>query len=534
MSERDSANDSHPLRRRRRLRRTAPLDPIPDGDRISSVGTVQAVDSGLESTGPQTSPVLPSAAPGDLPPPSNPDWLVGEEPPRGRLAGPLGRRRAITDVWNGGALDRNRRADHANPPVGHRYRIVEKLGAGGMSEIYRVRHVHMDKEFALKVIDANPTLLPRVRQLFLREAKTASLLDHPNIVQIIDFGVDDELGSFIVMEYLKGETLHSRLGRVGRMKVHQALQIALQVAEALHHMHGEGIIHCDVKAENVFLCRTPAERRQRLHIKMIDFGLSRPRTQHVKLAEVEVGGTPQYMAPELINGESPQPSMDIYALGVLLYEMLTGTVPFVGTMDEIIHQQLHADPPLPSTRMKEPLESRVEAVVMEMLRKAPAERQRSMGQVIFQLRTVMSMYDFPGARSHPTTTTAERPTVARRRPPMHQAMVDQSPFPMFQLDSQARIVYANESFCRFVHSPIEKIRGRGVQDTRLGMVYPSIHTDVIACVKRRGSQPIQRAFSFALRDGLTSSMLCWLKAQLDKRGRVVRVNGYIHPVDQVT
>ncbi len=440
------------------------------------------------------------------------------------------RKRAITNVWKGGALNRSAAKSDTTAPIGSRYRIVEKVGSGGMSEIYRVAHIHMDKEFALKVIDAKPGMLTRVRQIFLREAKTASQLDHPNIVQIIDFGVDEEFGSFIVMEYLKGETLHARLGRAGYLKVHQALEIALQVAEALHHMHGIGIIHCDVKAENVFLCRTPTDRRQRLHIKMIDFGLSRPRTQNVKLADVEVGGTPQYMPPELINGESPQPSMDIYALGNLLYEMLTGTVPFTGPMDEVIDHQLHSVPDPPSMRMTEPLESRVEAIIMEMLQKKPADRQPSMGQVIFQLRTVMAMYDFPGARRR-NNTTGERPALSKKKAPVHQPMVDQCPFPMFQVNTKGRITYANDSFCHFVNEDLPKLRGRSVDETRLSVVYPSVENDVLSCVRKKQFEPLQLTFSFELKDGRKNTMLCWLKAQLDKNGRVERVNGYIHPVD---
>jgi len=512
MKKQDPSTERTVRENRKAARQTGPLEPIPDADRISSIGTVQAVPSESEL---QVEHLRPDA---------DDDAL-----PVRRRSGPLGRKRAITNVWDGGALDRSIESRDTSPPIGYRYRIVEKLGAGGMSEIYKVRHIHMDKEFALKVIDAAPALVSRVRQLFLREAKTASLLDHPNIVQIIDFGVDEEYGSFLVTEYLKGETLHARLGQVGRMKVHQALQIALQVAEALHHMHGVGIIHCDVKAENVFLCRTPADARQRLKIKMIDFGLSRPRTQHVKLAAVEVGGTPQYMSPELINGESPQPSMDIYALGNLLYEMLTGAVPFSGTLDEIIEQQLEARPVAPSQRMEEPLESRVEAVIMEMLQKAPADRQPSMGQVIFQLRTVMAMYDFPGASTR-GATTGERPAIAKKRAPVYETLVDQSPFPMFQLDCKARIVYANESFCHLVQLPLQQLRGRNVDETRLAVVYPSVQTDALSCVKNQREEPLQRAFSFELKSGEKSSMLCWLRAQLHKDGHVERVNGYIHPI----
>ncbi len=515
MKNRDSSKESKDLRTIKRRRRTGSLEPLPDADRISSIGTVKALDAEPEP-------------PEDPRPPVDPVDSEDALPVRPR-SGPIGRKRAITNVWNGGALERDNGKREATPPIGYRYRIVEKLGAGGMSEIYKVRHIHMDKEFALKVIDAKPTLVSRARQLFLREAKTASQLDHPNIVQIIDFGVDEEYGSFIVMEYLKGETLYERLGQVGRLKVPQAMQIVLQVAEALHHMHGVDIIHCDVKAENVFLCRAPLDARQRLQVKMIDFGLSRPRTQHVKLADVEVGGTPQYMAPELINGESPQPSMDIYALGILFYEMLTGSVPFVGTLEDVIAQQLHAEPVSPSERMDEPLESRVQAVILEMLRKSPAERQRSMGQVIFQLRTVMAMYDFPGARAR-GNTTGDRPAVVTKRTALHQPMVEQCPFPMFQLDKKARIVYANDSFCHFVQLPMEQLRGRGVDETRLAVVYPSIQTDALSCVKKGHDEPLQRTFSFELKSGRKTSMLCWLKTQLDKRGRTERVNGYIHPI----
>ncbi|MFH2008096.1 MAG: protein kinase [bacterium] len=485
----------------RKRRRTGGLEPLPDPNRISSIGTVHAYDFDVDHE--------------DVTRPG--EDLVGERVTSDRVT---------TTVWETDELELRDSQEGVTPPIGYRYRIVEKLGAGGMSEIYKVRHIHMDKEFALKVIEAQPSLVPRARQLFLREAKTASRLDHPNIVQIIDFGVDERHGAFLVMEYLKGETLHQRLRRQTRLRVHQALEIALQVAEALHYMHGQGFIHCDVKAENVFLCRPPADGRQRTLVKIIDFGLSRPRTSNVRLADIEVGGTPHYMAPELINGESPQPSMDIYALGTLLYEMLTGGVPFVGTLEDVIIAQLQQEPIPPSRLMEEPLESRVEAVILEALQKNPKERQRSMGQVIFQLRTVMEMYNFPGARKR--GTTGDKPLIAKRSDPIYQPLVDQSPFPMFQLDTQARIVYANEAFCYFVRTPLEHLRGRVIEDTRIAIVYPSIQTDADRLIRKPSSGPLQRAFSFELKDGTKSSMLCWLVPQLNDKELVTRLHGYIH------
>jgi serine/threonine protein kinase len=433
-------------------------------------------------------------------------------------------------VWQGNPLDlaSENGGGRFDAPIEARYELLRRIASGGMAEIYKARHRNLGKEFALKVIHYDgPVEGARLRQLFYREAQLVSRMDHPNIVSVVDFGVDPAHGAYIVMEYLKGETLHQRLKRQHRLRLHTTLEIGLQVAEALHYMHGQGVIHCDVKAENVLLCRAAKDSRQRLVVKMIDFGLSRPRTAGVTLSPAEVGGTPQYMAPELIRGGAPQPSMDIYALGVLVYEMLTGAVPFPGaTAADIVQAQLHEEPTAPSALMDEPLESRVEAVVLEALRKDPAKRQPSMGQVIFQLRTLMQMYDLRGARlRHPTPS--EQAAVVPPQRASHQ-LVQGCPFPLFQLDPEGRIVFVNKAFCRFVRGTATELLGQRIGDTRLGVVYPSIQTEAESCGRRSDRIPTRRTFGFELEGGQRVSLMCWLRPETDDQDRVVRVNGYIH------
>ncbi len=447
----------------------------------------------------------------------------------------IGRKRQHTDeldtgVWEGHRVPRHT-PGNTQRIIARRYRVVERLAHGGMARIYKVKHINLGKIFALKVVDRRSDAARRIEQLFFREAKVASVMNHPNIVQVTDFGLDDDLGAYIVMEYLRGETLHARLRR--ELELHQslsissALDIGLQTAEALHYMHSQNIIHCDIKSENIFLCKQQTEHRQRTVVKLIDFGLSRSKATHLQLARAEVAGTPEYMAPELLRGRAPQPSMDIYSLGVLFFEMLTGRLPFLGNVADVIRQQLDRPAPSPSKLLQDPLDERVEAFVMRALEKDPLRRHESMGRVIFELRTLMEMLNL--REGHRTRARPER---ASQEPSHIRDFFHKSPLPMFLLDGKARIVTANRAFRHFVGMEKRDMSGMAIDSTRLAYVYPDIVRDLEAARRTRRRKPLQRILSFTQPDGKRIPMMSWLTPQRDDSGRVTRFLCYVHPLGE--
>ncbi len=437
-----------------------------------------------------------------------------------------------TDLWSfvGAASGDSVDDEHV---VAGRYRIADDLGAGGMARIYKVRHLHLGKEFALKIIHPEISVEARLRRAFYREAQVASQLDHPNIVHVTDFGVDKRRGAYIVMEYLRGQTLRQRLRHEGRMRVQAALDVGLQVAEAVHYMHEQSIIHCDLKSDNVFLIRASGEGRRRPTVKLIDFGLSRSEVLGAKLAQSEVGGTPEYMAPEQIRRHSPQPSIDVYALGILLYEMLTGTLPFTGSLEEVVRAQLN-DPARPPSEVleelgDEPLDERAEALIMKALSKDSEERQGSMGQVIFELRTIMDMLGVPHARRR--AGVVRRPAGVETDGP--RLAFQHCPCPLFRLDRDASIMAANGAFCDFVKEPLERLLGKPLSATRIAPLYPDLRTDLASCAAEEVQ--IQHVINFtSKREGRSAAALVWLVPEFDDQQVCISFTGIIVPCHTIT
>jgi hypothetical protein len=414
--------------------------------------------------------------------------------------------------------------------IAGRYRVIERVGMGGMARIYKVQHLELGKDFALKIIHSALSEDPKVQEMFYREARLASSMDHPNIVLVTDFGVDKEYGAFIVMEYLKGETLHARLRREARLNPSVMLEVALQVAEALHLIHSKNVVHCDIKSENVFLCVPPAEQRRRTIVKLLDFGLSRQKIASVRVSMSEVGGTPAYMAPERINRMSPRPSMDIYSLGILMYEMLTGSLPFMGTMEEVLLAQLHQEPEPPSKRIKEAIDDSVQELVLKAMRKNPDERQRDMGAVIYEIRTVMDMLGV-GRRRAKGPAAQLRTTTGSARAKNCELLVADCPLPLFMIDPAGQVLLANKAFASFVNLTVEQIAGVALADTRLGRICPEITEDIQKVTTT--SKQTQRILSFPWRSAKQVSMMIWLSPEIiDKQ--LVAIVGVVHPFTSST
>jgi serine/threonine protein kinase len=251
------------------------------------------------------------------------------------------------------------------------YRLESELARGGMGIVYRGVHTVFEEVVAIKAIFPELTLNPELRTRFVNEAKIQRRLQHPNIVQIREFLIDQER-FYIVMELIEGETLAQRLKRLGGpMPAEEALEIFRQALQGLAFAHAQGVIHRDMKPSNIMLTRDGAA-------KLTDFGIARAVGVAGLTRTGTVLGTPAYMAPEQVKGHQVDKRSDIYSLGVTLYEMVTGRVPFESPADsDSDYHVLRAhieEPPLPPRRLVASIPPFVEAAILKAMAKPPEER----------------------------------------------------------------------------------------------------------------------------------------------------------------
>jgi serine/threonine-protein kinase len=267
----------------------------------------------------------------------------------------------------------------------HNHDVVALIGEGGMGAVYEARHVILNRRAALKLLHEPLARDAEQVRRFLNEARAANAIRHPNIIEVLDAGVLEGSGApYLLLEYLEGESLAARLRREGRLPAAEAIEIAIQVASALQAAHEQGIIHRDLKPENLFLVK-PASPGAGIKAKVLDFGIAKLRAD-VAGAAVQVNtqagalmGTPRYMSPEQCrNVTSVDRRTDVYALGVVLYEMVCGTPPFVSDqMGELIVMQVTAPPPPPREHVPG-IDPTLERVILRALAKDPDERFASM------------------------------------------------------------------------------------------------------------------------------------------------------------
>ncbi len=218
--------------------------------------------------------------------------------------------------------------------VAGRYRVIARVGSGGMGTVYEAEQLTTRRRVAIKLLQPGLGRIEIIRRRFEREAMAASRLDHPNIVGVLDFGVTGEDGLFLAMELVRGRSLGDLLER-GRLSPRRAVLITRQILQALGHAHAGGVVHRDLKPDNVMVVDTGASEAERDHVKLLDFGIAKLLGD----VELEVGGqqltqigvafgTPEYMSPEQAQGEIVDARADLYALGIMLFEMLAGQRPF--------------------------------------------------------------------------------------------------------------------------------------------------------------------------------------------------------------
>jgi tRNA A-37 threonylcarbamoyl transferase component Bud32/tetratricopeptide (TPR) repeat protein len=230
--------------------------------------------------------------------------------------------------------------------IGERYRVLDQLGSGGMGTVYRVEHTLMAKEMAMKLLRPELSVIPQIVERFEREARSASKLDNGHIVRVIDFGRAPSGALYLVMELLDGEALSARISR-GPISVDEALGLVDQILDALEHAHANGVVHRDLKPDNIML----VPRDGRTVLKILDFGLAKmtgPEDERgATLTQAGmVFGTPRYMAPEQAAAEPVDVRTDLYSVGVILFELLTGRPPFTSTNAvELLTAHLTQQPP---------------------------------------------------------------------------------------------------------------------------------------------------------------------------------------------
>ena len=246
------------------------------------------------------------------------------------------------------------------------YQILERLGGGGMGVVYKARDLRLDRLVALKFLASQRGAPEEQKRRFIREAKAASSLDHPNICTIYEIGETEDGALFIAMAFYPGETLRDRLGR-GSLPIAEAAGLAAQIAAGLARAHERGIVHRDVKPANVMLTADG-------QVKLVDFGVAKLADQSRLTRVGSAMGTTAYMSPEQFFGEPAGPAADVWSLGVVLYEMVTGRLPFEGPSEkEMVRAILDHDPrPLSALRTGAP--AALERIVARALAKRPAER----------------------------------------------------------------------------------------------------------------------------------------------------------------
>jgi serine/threonine-protein kinase len=276
--------------------------------------------------------------------------------------------------------------------LNNRYQLLERIGTGGMADVFRARDLMLERSVAIKILHEKYSDDKAFQERFRMEARAAANLSHPNIVTVHDFGFDhDQL--YIVMEHIPGKDMKTILRQRGRYTVEEAIPLMVQACAGIGYAHRAGLVHCDIKPHNMIV--TPDNR-----LKVTDFGIARALStiQPNERADV-VWGSPQYFSPEQALGEAPSPASDVYSLGIVLYESITGALPFnAPSSDELarLHLEQH---PIPPREYIPDIPPALEEIVLKVLSKEPAARYRTADQLGRVLLRFGTQRDAPSALS---------------------------------------------------------------------------------------------------------------------------------------
>jgi len=260
------------------------------------------------------------------------------------------------------------------PLLGKRYQLLQSVATGGMAIVYKAQDLWLERPVAIKILREDYSSDAAFRQRFHHEAKAAANLVHPNIVTVFDFGLDGA-SLFIVMEFVPGSDLKAIIKEHGPFKPEEALPLIIQACAGIGYAHRSGLVHCDIKPQNMLV--TPDRR-----LKVTDFGIARALATISEDEQNEiVWGSPQYFSPEQAAGTAPSPASDVYSIGVILYEMLTGRLPFIAS-DALDLARMHREArPTPPHRLNPMIPRELEQILLKVLSKEPSARYRTADQL---------------------------------------------------------------------------------------------------------------------------------------------------------
>jgi serine/threonine-protein kinase len=265
--------------------------------------------------------------------------------------------------------------------LNERYQLEDFVEKGGMAMVYRGRDLMLERDVAIKVLRADYSKDPAFRERFRQEAKAAANLTHTNIVTVHDFGYDDER-LFIVMEYVPGTNLNSMIKKQGKYSVNNGILLLVQACKGLGYAHRAGLVHCDIKPHNFLV--TPDGR-----VKVTDFGIARALASIKPDEERDiVWGSPQFFSPEQAAGRSPSPASDVYSLGVIMYQMFTGQLPFLAKSSKKLGEQHQNDQPQSPKELNENISEILNEIMLKVLSKEPSARYRTADQLGRVLLTI--------------------------------------------------------------------------------------------------------------------------------------------------
>jgi serine/threonine-protein kinase len=344
---------------------------------------------------------------------------------------------------DGTALSGAQSADgdkHIGKIIDGKYRIEHKIGSGGMGNVYRGRHTQMETNVAIKILHASLVSDSKAVERFRREARAALAVNHPNAIQVMDFGVTDDQTVYIVMELLDGVSLQKVIDTEHIVPVDKTVKIFKQVCAALNAAHIKSVIHRDLKPDNIIILHYGKPDEQ---VKVLDFSIAKvnsPESGGGKNPLTEVGlvvGTPQYMSPEQAQGLELDTRADIYSLGVTLYQMLTGVLPFTAASSMALAlKHIHALP-RPLREVNPQLSAAMESVVMKAMAKRPDDRQQSANELGEELEAALSQAGskaeaetsqlHPAAHTKPISTGQTHPVATVTQPVINTGSTPQMP-----------------------------------------------------------------------------------------------------------
>lgn len=258
--------------------------------------------------------------------------------------------------------------------LNNRYQLLQPLGSGGMAVVYKAKDMMLERTVAVKILRDDYSTDDAFRDSFKQEAKAAANLSHPNIVTVHDFGLDKDQ-VFIVMEFIDGTDLKSLIRKRGRFSVEDTVGLIAQACAGVGYAHRAGLVHCDIKPHNMIVSHD-------FRLKVTDFGIARAlATIHPEEKSEVVWGSPHYFSPEQAAGDAPSPASDVYSLGVILYEMLTGQLPFEASEATELARMHRREVPIPPRRLNPAIPEALEEITLKVLSKEPVARYRTADQL---------------------------------------------------------------------------------------------------------------------------------------------------------